>query len=203
MNNVAFAFILILMVIFVLGAFVLLFLSIWKNRHTAFQRGEEGEASISALLDELVDESSYVLNDLVIDEGGIHTQIDHIFISLGGIVVIETKNLSGRIYGKDNSAYWLQVLRNGKKYKIYSPILQNETHMRAIRTILKENGYRKIELLSSIVLVKGNTEFIKSSHVYSPYTLKRYIRSIKNDVIYSEEEINRIYDLLKKYQNNK
>lgn len=203
MNNVAFAFILILMVIFVLGAFVLLFLSIWKNRHTAFQRGEEGEASISALLDELVDESSYVLNDLVIDEGGIHTQIDHLFISLGGIVVIETKNLSGRIYGKDNSAYWLQVLRNGKKYKIYSPILQNETHMRAIRTILKENGYQKIELLSSIVLVKGNTEFIKSSHVYSPYTLKRYIRSIKNDVIYSEEEINRIYDLLKKYQNNK
>lgn len=196
--------VIILIIIFALGGFTLLavlFFSIYLSKKTPLERGKEGEETIAQLLDEIKSESAYVINDLTIDNGGIYSQIDHLYLCHGGIIVIETKNLSGRIYGRERSSNWTQILRNGKKYQLYSPILQNEGHMAAVRGVLKQHGIKNIELHSAIVFVKGNIDYIKSQHIYDLYTIKKFIRTVSKCTIYNDEELKEIYELLLPFKN--
>ena len=102
-------------------------------------------------------------------------QIDHILINQFGIFVIETKNYSGRIYGYENQHEWTQVLNYGKvKNKLYNPIHQNRTHIYHIHNILDDNS---LPVISAVVFIKGNTQFINASGIY---TLKELRSLIKN-----------------------
>ena len=196
----------VLIIIFAISGVALLFIlffSIYEGKRVPYERGKDGEDTVADLLEEIKNPVSYVINDLTINHGSVCSQIDHLFITQGGIVVIETKNLSGRIYGREKNSYWTQVLRNGKKYQIYSPILQNEGHMRSVRVTLKENGFKRIEVLSAIIFVKGNTDYIKSNHVYDLYTIKRFLRGVMKNKLYTEKEVKAFYDLFLPYQNNK
>ena len=93
--------------------------------------GEEGERKVAQILGGLSPEYE-VINDLMLPCGKGYQQIDHIVISPVGIIVIETKNFSGKIYGDDASTMWLQDLA-GKKRRFYSPVEQNETHCACVR----------------------------------------------------------------------
>ncbi|WP_251136594.1 nuclease-related domain-containing protein [Exiguobacterium sp. s122] len=65
------------------------------------------------------------------------TEIDVVFINESGIHVIESKNYSGWIFGREQDRQWTQTLANRKKFKFYNPIKQNELHMRAIEQVLR------------------------------------------------------------------
>ena len=68
---------------------------------------------------------------LVLADGST-TQIDHLIISKFGIFVVETKNMSGWIFGSANDRQWTQSFQNGKKFKFQNPIRQNYRHLCAI-----------------------------------------------------------------------
>ena len=75
---------------------------------------------------------------IYVDEENKSSQIDHILFHTSGIYVIETKNFSGRIYGKESDKAWTQVLAKGKvKNKFYSPVLQNQKHIERTRLLIK------------------------------------------------------------------
>ena len=81
----------------------------------------------------------YVVNDLTFYDGEKSVQVDHILINRSGIHVIETKNFGGRIYGSENDYEWTQVLAYGRhKNRFYSPIKQNEGHIKSLQIILKD-----------------------------------------------------------------
>ncbi|WP_214764188.1 nuclease-related domain-containing protein [Exiguobacterium sp. s141] len=64
------------------------------------------------------------------------TEIDVLFIDESGVHVIESKNYSGWIFGREQEQQWTQTLSNRKKFKFYNPVKQNELHMRAIEQLL-------------------------------------------------------------------
>lgn len=64
------------------------------------------------------------------------TEIDVLFIDESGIHVIESKNYSGWIFGREQDRQWTQTLSNRKKFKFYNPIKQNELHLRAVEQLL-------------------------------------------------------------------
>jgi len=138
-------------------------------------RGWLGELRVKLLLGKTVPGKKYVINNLVlkIDENKT-SQIDHVFINSGGIFVIETKNYSGRIYGNESRLEWTQVLSYGKvKNKLYNPIKQNQTHIYHISNVLTE----KLPIISAVVFVQGNTQYIRAEGVYNLYGLKRILKS--------------------------
>ena len=100
-------------------------------------KGEIGEKRVASILKKLPEDKYKVINNLLVQNNGYTTQIDHIVISVYGIFVIETKNYKGWIYGGENSENWTQNIY-GKKYQLRNPIHQNFGHIKAIKNILHE-----------------------------------------------------------------
>lgn len=78
---------------------------------------------------------AFILHDVLIDSDNCNTtQIDLIMIGEKGIYVTEVKNYAenASIYGDGNKKDWYYYL-NGKKYTIYSPLMQNENHIRHLK----------------------------------------------------------------------
>lgn len=82
------------------------------------------------------------------------TQIDHIFVSIYGIFIIETKNMKGWIFGSPNQKTWTQVTFTGK-YKFQNPIRQNYKHTQAIKKLLN----LREEIIIPVVVFIGDCEF--------------------------------------------
>ena len=119
-------------------------------------------------------------------------QIDHIVIGTFGVLVIETKNYAGRIYGNRTDREWTQVLKNGEvKNRFYNPILQNETHCRYVGQIVGE----WVPIRSVVVFIRNNTEYISSAgEVVNLNALKGYLRELPN--LLTKEQIVEIADKL-------
>ena len=181
--------------------FVLVIALVGVFLSTPIMRGKIGELKISLLLKSITKKyNGKVINDVIIlDENNKSSQIDHVFFHTSGIYVIETKNYSGRIYGKEDQKEWTQVLAFGNsKNKLYNPLFQNYTHL-----VRLEKVFGNIKTLNScVVFVKGNINYIEANNVYTPYSLKRFILNNINDTIYTENEINDLYNKLLEYKLN-
>ena len=95
-------------------------------------KGMAGELIVGNSFNEIF---SDVLHDIVIPDGrGGLTQVDHIALSREGIVVIETKNYEGQIFGKEHDDRWTQKLGR-HTYQFQNPIRQNYLHIRAIQSL--------------------------------------------------------------------
>ncbi|MBO8168185.1 MAG: NERD domain-containing protein [Thermoanaerobacteraceae bacterium] len=112
----------------------------------AHRKGELGEYKINIQLKRLPKDYKH-LSDLLIKTDHGLTQIDHVIISPAGIFVVETKNYSGAIYGKQYDKTWTQVYNN-RKQPFYNPIRQNYGHIQSLKAILK--GYSQVEFHSVI-----------------------------------------------------
>lgn len=64
------------------------------------------------------------------------TQVDHIYISRYGVFVVETKNWSGRVYGRPDEHYWTQMYGDGRTHTALNPLRQSAGHVSAVRTAL-------------------------------------------------------------------
>ena len=71
--------------------------------------GKRGEKAVIRRLMKLEPEGTYhVINDIILNGKYGLTQIDHIVVSLYGVFVLETKNLTGTIYGDARSKEWIK-----------------------------------------------------------------------------------------------
>ncbi len=120
------------------------------------------------------------------------TQIDHIIVSRFGIFVVETKNMSGWIFGDEKSPQWTQMLA-GKKYKFQNPLHQNYKHVKSLQEFLgigEENFF-------SVVMFWGEAEFktrIPANVMAQGYV--PYIRS-KLDVLFTSEEMDEVIRIIR------
>lgn len=125
-----------------LAAIILIAGSIYLKKRKAKKLGIEGEKKVAGILKKYAGIRSFkVINDLYLPLYDKTTQIDHILVGFFGILVIETKNYSGEVYGDPKKKDWVHIV-GGKRYPFYNPLMQNQTHMDCIRYVLgKENLY--------------------------------------------------------------
>ena len=189
--------------IFVLSfALFALFFALYKARI----KGAIGEKTISSIL-YFLDKSKYkVINNVVLKNNEITSQIDHIIISDFGIFVIETKNYKGWILGNENSEYWTKVIYK-KKYKFYNPILQNSGHIRALKNCLNEFptvDYKSIIVFSTKAKIKIETtkDVINTYKLF--HTIKKYrkVNLTENDKQKIIQKIN-VSNLANSFDKNK
>lgn len=108
----------------------------WWRRGAALRKGRLGEKMVSKQLGRLPGREFIILNDLMLPaSNGRTSQIDHVVISTRGIYVVETKSHAGRISGQETSQYWQQHLSSQTR-SFYNPLLQNKSHLRALRRLL-------------------------------------------------------------------
>ncbi|MDE5812802.1 MAG: NERD domain-containing protein [Muribaculaceae bacterium] len=106
---------------------------LWWRRGKARRSGKRGEKIVAKELARLCKKDFIVINDLMLPTAnGKTSQIDHVVVSTRGIFVIETKNHAGRISGSEQAQYWQQHLHSQSR-GFYNPILQNRSHLRAVR----------------------------------------------------------------------
>ena len=137
-------------------------------------------------------------------DNGETSEIDLLYITQKGIIVIESKNYSGWIFGNEKDQYWTQSLPNRFKNRFYNPIKQNQTHMKWLQSFLKT----EIPMFSLIVFSERCT--LKSVTIHSDNVIvlnRDMLRSVLKDIwkaspdVLTKEEISQIYDNLKPLTN--
>ena len=125
----------------------------------------------------------------MINDQGKSRQIDHIAITEYGVYVIETKNYSGTIYGKETWTNWYSYLR-GKKYEFTNPIHQNYGHTKIVKKIIYDE---KIYVEPVVVFIdKCKVKVYTQSKVTYASMVVNYIQSKPKQL--SIEKIDEIYN---------
>ncbi|WP_206022546.1 nuclease-related domain-containing protein [Billgrantia bachuensis] len=108
------------------------------------------------------------------------TQIDHILVSRYGIFVIETKHMTGWIFGSAKQAQWTQKIYR-KTFKFQNPLRQNYKHVKALEAMLDV----PLEAIHSVVVFSGSAVFKTSmpNNVTLGGGYVRYIKSFREPVL--------------------
>jgi len=118
------------------------------------RKGVRGERLVHNTLTSVLNDQEYkVLTDLILPVAGGTTQIDHLVLSRFGIFVIETKNMSGWIFGSADQTNWMQVQKRSKR-QFQNPLRQNYAHVKAVQEILKVD----LKALHNFVVFTGTAE---------------------------------------------
>ncbi|MBS4172870.1 nuclease-related domain-containing protein [Bacillus sp. FJAT-49736] len=169
-------------------------------------KGLLGEYLTYTMLQKLPGEHKTIVNTYLPNSKGGTTEIDLVFIHETGIYVIESKNYSGWIFGKESDRNWCQMLPNRQKSYFYNPVKQNQTHMNALKrelpTIAEKNMFSLIVFSNRCQLKKisvdiENVRIIKRDQLTS--LLKKLI--IRSPKILNQDSIFYIYSKLKEYSN--
>lgn len=186
----------------ILGVLLLgltIFIIVWN---LPANKGKRGEKRVARTLQSIAEKyGGYVVNDVIIpSSNGGTSQIDHILFCKLGVVVVETKNHAGRLYGSANQQYWTQVLAYGNtKNKLYNPLLQNKTHIYNLKQIIGGS----IEFHSCVVILRANLDYLDAYE--EVFTLREFKQSLNNELKepkYSDEQINNAYNKIIEYKNN-
>lgn len=147
-------------------------------------KGFLGERKVQAITSLLLNDNDYRrIDDVILPIRNGTTQIDHVIVSVYGLFVIETKNMTGWIFGGENQRQWTQTIYR-KSYKFQNPLRQNYLHVKALELALGNPGIP----IRSVVVFTGGAK-IKSAmpnNVMYASGLSRYIKSFKNPVITPE-----------------
>lgn len=155
--------------------------------------GIQGEANVAfELKNSLI--PMLCLHDVHLSYKSHSIQMDFVVILKNSIILFETKKLNGDIeINQDGDFIRLYKNKNGKIYKregIYSPIAQNERHVRILDKILREEKLIKRMPIKSYVVVAN-----PKSIIYK----KNAPKEIKNNII----KYDQITTILKRELNDK
>lgn len=119
------------------------------------------------------------LHNVTLDTADGTTQIDHVFISPFGIFVLETKNMSGWIFGGEKQPQWTQKIYR-RTYKFQNPLRQNYKHLKALEETLGVS----LDNLHSVVSFVGESTFKTAmpANVTQDIGYIPYIRSFQQPV---------------------
>tara|TARA_R110000737_G_C14623611_1_gene494122 strand:- start:436 stop:1452 length:1017 start_codon:yes stop_codon:yes gene_type:complete len=157
-------------------------------------KGRIGERHVRNGLTKHLDNTKYtIINDatLPLEDGGT-TQIDHIVISNFGVFVIETKNMSGWIFGSEHQAKWTQTIHRSK-FPFQNPLRQNYKHTKTLAFILDMPH----ELFHSVVVFTANAQ-LKTKLPENVGYLKEmmvYIKSF-NENMFDNQEVTQIISFI-------
>ena len=129
------------------------------------------------------------------------TEIDALLIGPRGMFVLESKNLSGRIYGRPSQPDWVQTVLTGrgvKKKRFFNPLMQNAAHLRALREICGNDvpAFPMVVLGSDCEI--WTPELQKCRELLNVQDLRKTVRSFKKGAL-SQERIDELYALLLPY----
>lgn len=178
---------------------------------TFIDKGNYGEYLTVRMLEKIklrLEGESRILTNIYVEKNDENelTEIDIVFLTTKGIFVIESKNYSGWIFGRESDRNWTQSLKekNGKstKFKFFNPIWQNRLHIDALEKLLmtgKSEAYLNYIIFSERCVLK-KIEHSDDVKVINRGMVKKYIGNdlkVRED-IFNNKQIFDFYIELKK-----
>lgn len=154
-------------------------------------KGEVGEYIVNQQAKRFLDKDKYhLVNNVTLPTVDGTTQIDHIIISIHGVFVVETKNMTGWIFGNPKHRTWTQIIY-GDRYKFQNPLHQNYKHVKTLKSLLRLNSLQ----LHSVVVFVGECEF-KTEMPENVTYLEDFIEYIesKQQLVFVESEVKEIIE---------
>ncbi len=150
-----------------LGLFMLIMAAAVISGLKPLIKGRFGEAIVNRILKRM---KLPVLHDVYLPFPGGVTQIDHVSLAGSAIVVIETKNYEGRIFGREREASWTVAYNPHSKHRFQNPLRQNYAHVEAVKAVVGP----EVEVVGMVVFV-GDAEFPNGAPegVYTTRELKK------------------------------
>lgn len=181
-----------------------------NNRYSSvkYDKGKHAEyLTYEALRHYEIDGSKFLFNMLIPKQSGGTTEIDVLMICSKGLFVFECKNYSGWIFGHEAQRNWTQTLPQGRgrchKEYFYNPIMQNASHIRHLKNLVDRNvPMHSIIVFSDRCVLKDITIKSNNVSVINHYSVTSVVAEIRNQTqaeIYTETEINDIYNELYPY----
>lgn len=169
-------------------------------------KGREGEYLIYKNLAEYEKKGAKLLfNCYIPTKTNKMSEIDVLMLHQSGIYVFESKNYSGWIFGSEHDEKWTQSLlgkgHEAQKEHFFNPVLQNKLHIKHLCEFLKikqEHVY-SIIVFSDRCELKSITLDNQDIKVLQLFQLKNTVDGFFGKVVFSEEDILRLYDLLYPY----
>ena len=147
-------------------------------------KGWLGELEVNLIARFFLDKKTYhIIKNVTLPVDGGTTQIDHIIVSRFGLFVIETKNIRGWIFGRENDPYWTQkIYQHSEKFQ--NPLRQNFKH---VKTLSETLGIPEGEIRSMVVFTGDSTfKTPMPQNVTGPFGFISYIRSYSTAVLTQE-----------------
>ena len=131
----------------------------WIFKPSPEALGRSGEDAVASKLQwaDIFGRDGMILQNVYVPAGnGKTSEIDLLYITAKGILVIESKNYSGFIFGNDKQREWTSTLYAGKnfvgfkqveKHHFYNPVWQNQTHINCLKRYIGND----VPMLSIIV----------------------------------------------------
>lgn len=160
--------------------------------------GETGENIIEYDLINLPCYKKIIRNAYIPYNGGT-SEIDLILFTEFGIYVIESKNYSGWIFGSENNKNWTVSYNRNTKERLYNPIWQNNSHIKALTNYLQitDNG------INSLIIFGGGAELKKvpqntpKRQIISDYQIiDMFDYEMTKPKIFTEAYIEKLYSLI-------
>jgi len=165
------------------------------NSKSGLYLGKQGEDIVKEVLSGNIEGKRYVINDITIkDKFGNTAQIDHIVINKSGIHVIETKNWSGIVEGKIEDKNWVEsFVKSDREYSLYNPIMQNETHIKRLRSSI--GSYVPFY---NIVCFTNDKVMIKTNNYQNICYVGNLKREIEKEGNITSKDIQNTYEKIRK-----
>jgi restriction system protein len=130
-------------------------------RQSSKLKGYLGEFLVHRTLEKSLSRPHYtILRDVTLKTRKGTTQIDHIVVSPYGIFVIETRHMSGWIFGSEHDAQWTRSFLRSKQ-RFQNPLRQNHGHIKALEELLRLDSSK----FHSLVVFTGSAGFKTSMPV--------------------------------------
>ena len=174
------------------------------NKYEQERFGKAGEEYVASMLEAIQQKyKSYIFNDYTFkDDKGYSSNIDHIFICVGGIFIIETKSNKGIIHGSESDEYWYaekEEWQDDKKFR--NPVIQNQGHINHLRRMFKNNPPKMYSLV--IFPAADSIDDVDSIKVYDVESAYNFILEKINEEKYSNQFVDRMYtelnDIINQY----
>ncbi len=186
----------LLYIVIVMAAGVLLFRLFYKE-YKILDAGIKGEKESYKVLKNLPKEYK-VYKNVPLEFKKQRTELDQFIMSQYGIVIVETKSYSGKLFGHENDQQWTYIkhLPKGKTQttKIKNPLMQLEREIYILTRILKKE-HIDIPIIGYVYLIKGECEVETQQLFTNNDKLLSAIQSHKNKVL-SKNQIKKIKEVL-------
>ncbi|MXU65962.1 nuclease-related domain-containing protein [Oceanomicrobium pacificus] len=157
--------------------------------------GAVGERRVARGLKARLPKDDYhILNDLTLPCRDGTTQIDHVVISRFGVFVVETKNMSGWIFGDAKQRSWTQTLHR-QKFKMQNPTHQNYKHVRAVQEVAGLEKHQVFNVVAFVGSARPKT-IMPGNVVWSVRALSHYIKQF-DQIRLTESDVTRCASALR------
>lgn len=163
--------------------------------------GKPSEKRLKQILESAFSENAVFTNVYIPYTNGNRdrcTEIDAIVVIRSGVFVIELKSHNGKIICPDTNR-WTQIY-NDKRISFYNPIYQNDSHVKVINRILKNEGQYNVPVYNIVTFSSNRVTFTKEhKQIVKLDELVKHIKKLGKSEAVSISQTTRVRTIIRSY----